>query len=378
MRVVVVGAGVFGLSGAIALAERGHQVRVLSAGALDDADHASSDSSRAARADYGDDAFYTDLALRALRAWPRWGSVFHRSGFLFATQAALEDSPFEWRSFCQLRGRGAPVQRLRGEALSRRFPLWRDAGFADGYLSQAAGWIDADAVLASLRARARAARVELCPHTLIRAIEPAAARIALRGPSTHLSADHVVLATGAWTPSLWPELADRLRATAQPVLYLRPEQPERFAAAVFPPFGADLARSGWYGFSATASGLVKIANHGPGAALGPEDPRDVPAAFEAEVRAFLARRLPALRDAPCARARVCFYTDSFDGDFWITRHPEHARLSFATGGSGHGFKFTPLLGSIIADVVEGRANPAAARFAWRPPGPWRTEEARRD
>jgi glycine/D-amino acid oxidase-like deaminating enzyme len=59
------------------------------------------------------------------------------------------------------------------------------------------------------------------------------------------------------------------------------------------------------------------------------------------------------------------YCDTFDGDFWIDRDPDRPGLVVAAGDSGHAFKFAPILGSLLADVVEGRPNGWAPRFAWR-------------
>jgi len=63
--------------------------------------------------------------------------------------------------------------------------------------------------------------------------------------------------------------------------------------------------------------------------------------------------------------RMCMYCDSFDGDFLIDHDPEREGLIVATGGSGHGFKFAPVIGPIIADVLERRPNKYAHRFRWR-------------
>lgn len=63
--------------------------------------------------------------------------------------------------------------------------------------------------------------------------------------------------------------------------------------------------------------------------------------------------------------RRCLYADTLDEHLWIDRHPEIAGLSVATGGSGHGFKFAPLLGALIADSVEKRDNPWLHKFRWR-------------
>lgn len=61
----------------------------------------------------------------------------------------------------------------------------------------------------------------------------------------------------------------------------------------------------------------------------------------------------------------CFYCDTPDGDFLIDRVPGHPALFVASGGSGHAFKFAPVLGDIIADVVEGNLERQTARFRWR-------------
>ena len=73
---------------------------------------------------------------------------------------------------------------------------------------------------------------------------------------------------------------------------------------------------------------------------------------------------------------MCIYTDTWDGNFLISPHPEVNGLTVATGGSGHGFKFAPVLGGLIADAVEGIPNPYLDRFTWRPVGDVSTEDAR--
>jgi glycine/D-amino acid oxidase-like deaminating enzyme len=101
--------------------------------------------------------------------------------------------------------------------------------------------------------------------------------------------------------------------------------------------------------------------------MHPESPeRSVTAEETRELRAFLAATFPRLQDAAIAYTRICLYCDSRDGHFWIARDPERPGLVVAAGDSGHAFKFAPVLGSIIADVVEGRSHPLQSRFRWRP------------
>jgi glycine/D-amino acid oxidase-like deaminating enzyme len=74
--------------------------------------------------------------------------------------------------------------------------------------------------------------------------------------------------------------------------------------------------------------------------------------------------------------RVCLYGDTFDGAFWITHDQQHPGLVVAAGDSGHAFKFTPVLGQLIADVVEHKANPWTPRYAWRAPTAGASDGAR--
>ena len=181
-----------------------------------------------------------------------------------------------------------------------------------------------------------------------------------------LVADHVVVATGAWTTDLLPNLKGILRGVGQPVFHLRPKDPALFRHEVFPVFGADISRTGYYGFPIQADGVVKIANHGIGRPMHPESSaREVTAAEERALRDFLAESFPALLDAPIVYTRICVYGDSRDEHFWISRHPDIEGLVIAAGGSGHGFKFGPVIGDLVADALHGIAHPALERFRYR-------------
>ncbi|HXV86725.1 MAG TPA: FAD-dependent oxidoreductase, partial [Gemmatimonadales bacterium] len=100
--------------------------------------------------------------------------------------------------------------------------------------------------------------------------------------------------------------------------------------------------------------------------IDPDAARPVSPAAQEHLRQFLAGTLPALADAPVVYTRLCLYADTQDGDFWIARDPERPGLTVASGDSGHGFKFAPVIGPVIADAVEGRDNPVLERFRWRP------------
>ena len=143
-----------------------------------------------------------------------------------------------------------------------------------------------------------------------------------------------------------------------------------------PLWGADISQTGWYGFPLNDEGVLKVANHGPGKRMHPSAPREVDPSTEATFRDFLRTTFPDLVDAPLVESRLCLYCDTWDGNFWIDHHPRCEGLIVAAGGSGHAFKFAPMLGEIIVDVLERRPNPYAKRFAWRRSGERTVEQAR--
>ncbi len=388
-RVVVVGGGIFGVTGALELRCRGWEVVLVEPGPLPHPLAASTDISKAVRLDYGPDEDYAarmESALEGWRAWnDRWRAVgeaplFQETGVAFLSRAPMAKGGFEHESFELLRRRGHALERLDAKAIHERFPAWKEGAYVDGYFNPEGGYAQSGAVVARLAEEARSAGVAMRIGERLEALpEAGGARTRRATSGAHrplvvrtaggatIEADRVVLAAGTWTHHLLPWLAPYFRSVGQPVFHLRPADPTLFQAARFPVFGADIARTGYYGFPVTGDGIVKIANHGPGRELHPETgAREVSREEELALRTFLAETFPSLVDAPIVSTRLCLYCDTRDEHFWIARDPEREGVVVATGGSGHAFKFAPLLGGWIADVVEGRAGAALSKFRWRP------------
>ena len=376
---IVVGGGIFGLTSALELRDRGYAVTVLDAGPIPHPLAASTDISKVVRIEYGADETYTRLAEEAREGWLAWNQtlfptpLYHETGATFLTREPMAPGGYEYENFRLLDARGHAPRRLSSSDLRRDFPAWNADRYVDGYVNPKAGFVQSGRVIEGLAALARGRGIALRPETPVAALSSAAGQgeVGTAAGET-LVADVVVVAVGAWTPVLLPELASVLRPTGQPVFHLRPADPARFSPPRFVVFGADSSRTGWYGFPVhPVSGVVKIANHGPGWPVDPaRDPRVVGDHHVRRLRAFLAETFPELVDAPVVYTRCCLYCDTPDEHFWIGRHPENPALTVAAGDSGHAFKFAPVLGRIIADAVEGRETDVSARFAWRsfPPG----------
>jgi glycine/D-amino acid oxidase-like deaminating enzyme len=374
MRVTVVGAGINGVTAAIELKKRGHEVILIDPGPLPHPLAASTDISKAVRAAYGADEDYTELAERSIKLWRKWNEEFgielyHETGVMFVRRREMKPGDFEYETFKTLQQRGHKVERMNSTQLWKRFPAWNPELFRDGVLEFDAGYAESGRVVAALVERARFAGVELRQSSKFSHLEEGygCTKGIILDNGERIVGERVVMAVGAWTPYLLPFTKTFFRASGQPVFHLKPQRPDLFAPERFPVFGADITTTGYYGFPLNRDGIVKIANHGPGREMSPESAqRAVTSEEEENLRKFLSWAFPTLAEAPIVYARVCMYCDTHDGHFWIAPDPEREGLVIAAGDCGHGFKFAPVLGEIIADAVEQKSNPILDKFRWRP------------
>lgn len=157
----------------------------------------------------------------------------------------------------------------------------------------------------------------------------------------------LVLALGAWAGPLLADLGVELTVHRNLMFWLPADA--RWEGA--PCFGVDSDRGFFYGFP-RSGGTIKIAHHAPGARLADPDvvDRSMRAADFAPIAAFAADRLSGVTPTALRHA-VCLYEMSPDGHFIIDAVPGVRGVAFAAGLSGHGFKFTPVLGEALADLA---------------------------
>jgi glycine/D-amino acid oxidase-like deaminating enzyme len=179
----------------------------------------------------------------------------------------------------------------------------------------------------------------------------------------NIAAGQFVFACGPWLGKVFPNvLGERIFPSRQEVFFFGiPAGDTRFAPPALPTwlFQEDLV----YGMPDIEGRGLKIAFDEHGARVDPDTQSRIASAAGTEmVRKYVARRFPALRDAPIVETRVCQYENTSNGDFLIDRHPEMENVWFAGGGSGHGFKHGPAIGEYVTgQLLDGTA--AEARFS---------------
>lgn len=369
--VLIVGGGIFGVSAANELQRRGYRTALMDPGPLPHPLAASTDISKVVRIEYGSDKTYARLAEEARGGWLAFNeqlgeTLYHEDGILMLTSVPMAPGSYEYENYRSLQERGFEPERLDSAAIAARFPAFNANVYIDGYFHREAGYVESGRAVAALLERAAEAGVALLPGRAVTGVVCSGDRVegVRTAQGEQVSAGHVVVATGAWTPYLLPELQPVMRSVGMPVFHLKPDDLELFRPPQAVVFSTDVTRTGWYGFPLhPREGVVKIANHGPGIPVDPRhDERTVREEEGEQLRAFLREAIPALASAPIVYTRRCLYCDTRDEHFWIDSHPQLTGLTVAAGGSGHAFKFGPVLGELIADAVAGRTSP---RFRWR-------------
>jgi len=165
-RTLVVGAGIFGLTGAIELRKRGHAVRLVDPGPLPHPLAASTDISKVVRLEYGADETYTALSEESIEGWRRWNrdfgvALYHETGLLLLRRTPLAAGSLEQDSFELLAGRGHRPEILDAAAVRARFPAWNADLYRHGTYNPEGGFVESGRVVSRLVVEARNLGVEL-------------------------------------------------------------------------------------------------------------------------------------------------------------------------------------------------------------------------
>jgi glycine/D-amino acid oxidase-like deaminating enzyme len=365
MRVVVVGAGVFGSWTALWLLRRGASVTLVEQYGPGNPLSSSGDESRVTRSAHGPDDHYPRWQRRALEQWRELdAALVVPAGVTWFAGAA---DAFETQSLEVLGRLGIPAERLDATQAARLWPQISTDGVAWVlHEPEAAALLARRAVAATVRAfvaeggELRIGRAGLGPG----------GELQLDGATEAF--DAVVFAAGPWLPKLLGQLAVDLAVTRQEVVYFAtPPGDDRFDAGKHPiwvEYGAAI-----YGLPSIEHRGFKVAPDEPGPIVDPDtqDRRLTDERVEAS-RAYLARRFPDLADRPVAEGRVCQYETTPDTHFIIDRLPSLSRPNawVVGGGSGHGFKHGPVVGEYLSGLITGQpVDDLAAlddRFALRP------------
>jgi sarcosine oxidase len=366
--VAIIGLGVIGSAALAALARRGCRVVGIDRFAPGHDRGSSHGTTRVIRLGYFEHPSYVPL-LRA--AYPLWRELETRSGRLLLTitgilEIGAPESDLVTGTLHSSRLHGLPHDILDARSLTKRYPAFRVPDDFIGVFQADGGFVRAEPAVAALQELASASGAELKGKQRVLAVEPHRGGVRVTTERGDVLARRAVVAAGPWVKSLLPQLRAPIRVTRQVVGWLAPAPHLRasFAVERFPVFLLQNPDGIFYGFPGDANGVKVAKHHHLDEAVDPDHyDHTVSAADEAIIRNGLRAHLPDAGGRLLA-AQTCLYTMTPDGDFIIDRLPGCPQVIVASPCSGHGFKFAPVVGEILADLAAtGSTDYDIARFS---------------
>ncbi len=352
--VVVCGLGVMGSAALRELSRRGLRALGIDRFAPGHDRGSSHGATRIIRLDYFEHPSYVPLLRRAYELWHELEQssgqkLIHITGIV---EIGAPDGTLITGVLASIRQHSLRHELLSAEDLTRRFPAFHLPSQYQAVVQPDGGFLAAEPSIHVMLALAKEAGAEIRLGEAIRAIEPSSTGVRIITDRARIDAGSVVIAVGPWIKSVLPDLKAPLRVTRQVMTWFSPRQPALFQREHFPVFLMESQHGMHYGFPLDGDGLIKVAKHHHGDETVDPDAcdRTVSIADESLIRSALAAHLPDA-NGPRVKATTCLYTVTPDGDFIVDSLPGYPHVVVASPCSGHGFKFAPVIGEILADLV---------------------------
>lgn len=291
---------------------------------------------------------YVPLLLESYRLWSELAEgaekqLYFETGVLQMGPADGEVVPGVLRA---AKEHGLFVEQLSAREIETRWPALRVPPGLAGVLEPRAGYLWVEECVASHLAAARAAGAEIQAPCEVLGWE-AGTPIRVRTTNGTITTEKLIITAGAWADGFLAELNLKLEVRRKSVFWYMAKN----SFADVPCYLYELPHGVFYGFP-EIGGRVKVAEHSGGERV--ENPlqynREVDAHDAERVLNFLGECLPNVADG-LAEHQTCLYTMSPDEHFIVDHHPRDKNIVFAAGLSGHGFKFTPILGKALAEMA---------------------------
>jgi sarcosine oxidase len=383
---IVLGVGGFGSGALYHLARRGVRVLGIEQFGVAHDRGSSHGETRIIRKAYFEHPDYVPLLHRAYELWHELEAetaqkLMHPVGLFIAGNPQCESVA---GTLLAARRHNLPVERLTPAEARRRFPGFAFRDEFEIVFEPQAGYLEVENCVAAHVAAAERHGSVLRTNETVASWESDGRRVRVQTDRGEYAAGSLVITAGPWAAAvlngsagasaLSPGSADFgkwLRVIRKPVFWFAAEAAFDVARGT-PAYFFETGAGQFYGFPRIDGRTIKVAEHTQGDAVA--DPLAVDRTQHADdlvrVSEFLRESLPGVRAVP-ERHSVCMYTKTPDSHFCIDLHPQWRNVAIGAGFSGHGFKFTTVLGEALADLaLEGTtALPvgflSAGRFANR-------------
>ncbi|MEO8289275.1 MAG: N-methyl-L-tryptophan oxidase [Chloroflexota bacterium] len=354
--VAVVGGGIMGLSAAYALLRHGvRRVVVLERYRVAHDRAASTDTTKAIRYEYADAEIYSRMVGRSIEMWrdleaATGAELYNNCGVVCWGRP---DEQHVRQSYQTLSKMGLPIREVGPDELVRLYPQFARADITYATVNPEGGFLRASTCVRATEEMVLRLGGEIrdAAHVVGLDAHGDGVTVSLHN-GDRVDANKVVLATGAWGAKLLPQLGLTLPLTAnkQQVVYISGLGNE-FAPGPFPVF-LNLNHD-FYGFPLDGAGLLKASIHYPGPVIDPDVVQTPSETFIDELVSYLEKYIPDTMGGDISFSRMCMYAMTPDEDFILDYLPGSRDVVVAAGFSGHGFKFGPVIGGLLAALALG-------------------------
>ena len=324
--------------------------------------------SRIIRKAYFEHPHYVPILEKAYRNWQQIESLtgqqlFYKTGVLYMGEKNNPVMEGVTRSALLY---NISIEHLDSVQLKERFAQFSLPASYEGIFEPDAGFVLPEKTIQQFTALAMSNGAVIRSSEAVAKWSKEGKIISIKTASNVYLTEKLIFTSGAWTGELIPVVQPKLTVTHQVLAWVKPRMKDHFLYGRFPCwFINDNNEAGsFYGFPDLSQTILegpdglKLARHFPGPVTKPGDSNKNSDEEEIiKIKAFLSAYMPNAGTNICA-IRNCLYTNSPDQDFIIDFVPGYDKqVIVATGFSGHGFKFVPAIGEILADLVmEGKTE----------------------
>jgi monomeric sarcosine oxidase len=363
--VIVLGGGTMGTAAAWALAKRGHRALVLEQFQHVHPYGSHSGETRIIRHAYAESPEYVPLVQRADRLWQELevesgqqvlvrtgGLELAAPGYAHArdarTAADAHGLRYEWLTPDEANYRWSPLRVPDG---------W------DVLFSPDSGFVLTDPALCALGDAAQRLGARILDRSPVTSWGATADGVWVSTSTQRFEAGSLIITAGAWSGAILEGLELPIEVRRKTLWWQQVDDPQLYEPDKFPVFITDSAFGSIYGFPIYGTQGLKIANHAGGERVNPNSvDRSTHAGENADCLALANQLLTGVKQ-PVVKSAVCLYSVTPDMDFIVDRIPDFPNVAFGAGFSGHGFKFAPAIGELLADLVVDPSTPALPRVS---------------
>jgi sarcosine oxidase len=354
---IVLGVGGMGSAAVYELARRGKRVLGLEKFDIPNTMGSSHGYTRIIRKAYYEDPSYVTLIKRAYELWEEIEQRADQQ--LLVKTGSLDIGPADsWvfkgsRQSCVDHNLIHEV--LTGRDINRRYPGYRLPEDLLGVYQPDGGFLIPEASTVAYVEAAHQLGAEIHGRETVLNWKPDGDGVVVTTDRDQYLADSLVITAGAWNPDLLPILNNLALPERQVLAWLQPYKPEYFTPSTFPVFNILVPEGRYYGFPVHGVPGFKFGRYHHFEEVVDPDyyHRDPMPEDEDMLREFSSRYFPD-GSGPTMSLVACMFTNSPDNHFIIDLHPEYPQVSFASGFSGHGYKFASVIGEIMADLADWR------------------------